>query len=427
MPQNASFKPYSPTHYLMNPERRTMTDNPTMVLKHGGGRYSVTSSLSAPQELGPGTYAIQYSDMTGYSLYTLADLEAPSYRVYGRRDKTIEKVMRTYTHLNRSLGVLFEGDKGIGKSSTTMELARRMCETHALPVIMVDKNYPGLDSFLASLGECVLVFDEFEKNFPTNDDDGRNQQNQFLSLFDGTDTAKRLYVVTVNDTNKLSPFMLNRPGRFHYLISFDYPDLEAITEYMRNETAEASEKQIMDAVSFATRARLNYDHLRALVTELNIAGPDSLVSELVADLNIRDTETRYYDIHVRLANGTTLSMLYQAVELFTREADVDDQERFSFQLEDASLVIVFQGADTVFDHRTGMTHLDGGNLTSQCLMYGPRAAKRYVPKEILETRKWDEGDRFIVDLSAATETFFEGFKVVDVSFVPSTRDHARFF
>ncbi len=119
-----------------------MTDNSTRVLAHGGGRYTITSALASPQDLPPGTYTPSYNQMLGYSIVTIPDLEPPSYRVYGRRDETIAKVLRTYGARDRSLGVLFEGDKGIGKSSTTVELARQARDMFNLPVIIVNHNTP---------------------------------------------------------------------------------------------------------------------------------------------------------------------------------------------------------------------------------------------------------------------------------------------
>lgn len=404
--------------------------NPTMVLKHGGGMYTVTSSLAAPQALPPGTYTVHFDPMTGYSISTLPDLEAPTYRVYGRRDKSIDKVIRTYAHLDRSLGVLFEGDKGIGKSSTTIELARRMCTEHALPVFLINHNYPGLSDFLAGLGECVIVFDEFEKTFPINDDDGRNQQNQFLTLFDGTDNAKRLYIVTVNDTRKLSPFLLNRPGRFHYLFSFDYPDLDAITEYVRNEAPSASDKQMSDAVAFAFRARLNYDHLRALATELTIAGPDAPVAELVADLNIRDTEDRNYDVKATLEDGTVLTSFNHEMELFLRSDDPDDYENVRFLVSDHSepeitLQVKFRGADADFNRRTKKLTVEPAMIRDQRLFFHPDIARK-LPSDVLESFSWSSGWLEVV-LDGVEEPLFANLRVSKLELVPAAQDHARFF
>jgi len=333
-----------------------MTDNSTRVLAHGGGRYTITSALASPQDLPPGTYTPSYNQMLGYSIVTIPDLEPPSYRVYGRRDETIAKVLRTYAAVNRSLGVLFEGDKGIGKSSTTVELARQARDEFSLPVFLVNHNTPGLSDFLGTLGECVIVFDEFEKNFPRSGDDG-DAQAQFLTLFDGTDATKRLYIVTVNEQNRLSPYFINRPGRFHYLINFDYPDIAAITDYMTTEARGASQAQVNDAVAFAFRARCNYDHLRAIVTELGIAGPQAKFSELIADLNIRDTENINFDVTVKLADGTELVSYNESVDTFF--CDEDDPESVSFDLPhnlidiQSSVTVKFLGTEGEVDRRSG--------------------------------------------------------------------------
>jgi hypothetical protein len=406
-----------------------MTDNSTRVLAHGGGRYTITSALASPQDLPPGTYPPNYNQMMGYSIVTLPDLEPPSYRVYGRRDETIAKVLRTYGALDRSLGVLFEGDKGIGKSSTTVELARQARDMFNLPVIIVNHNTPGLSDFLGTLGEAVIVFDEFEKNFP-QDDDGENHQNQFLTLFDGTDATKRLYIVTVNETDLLSPYFLNRPGRFHYLISFDYPDIEAITEYFTNEAPEASQEQIKDAVGFAFRARLNYDHLRAIVTEMTIFGQDAKVSDLIADLNIRDTEERFYDVTVTLSDGTVLTSYDEELDLFSTDVENMEQVEIRIPTEDRSrktLQVKFTGAGSTIDRRTNAVTIDPSTIVTMGLGHDGRDAARNYSAETLKNHNHDSDDHYLYfNLMTSTERELEKYKVKSIVVSPMKSLHGRF-
>ena len=366
--------------------------------------------------------------MTGYSLTTLDDLAPPTYRVYGRRDETIAKVLRTYAALDRSLGVLFEGDKGIGKSSTTVELARQARDAFNLPVVFVNHDTPGVADFLSELGECVIVFDEFEKNFPRNSE--HNSQDQFLSLFDGVDATKRLYIVTVNETNKLSPYFLNRPGRFHYLISFDYPDPDAVAEYVSNEAPGASAEQIADTVSFAFGARLNYDHLRAIVTELNIAGPDEPVAGLVADLNIRDTENRSYDITAHLRNGEKLELFYTEVELFS-----GDTESLSFTTTafnstsgDVYLTVEYDPARATMDRRSKSLVVDEEGIVDTSIR--PRSMS-----DLDGLAEW-ERDLLLAagddrprstSLNDVEDGTLVGYQVVRLEFVPSVNLRGRFF
>lgn len=413
---------------LTTTQHQETTITTTRVLSHGGGRYTTTSVHAAPQDLPKGTYGIAFNPMTGYSLTALEDLSAPTYRVYGRRDETVTKVLRTYAALDRSLGVLFEGDKGIGKSSTTVELARQARDRFNLPVIFVNHDTPGIADFLSELGECVIVFDEFEKNFPKNSEG--NSQEQFLSLFDGIDATKRLYIVTVNDTFKLSPFFLNRPGRFHYLISFDYPDPDEVHEYITNEAPEASPEQVADIVAFAFGARLNYDHLRAIATELNIAGSGVPVSELVADLNIRDTEDRDYDITAHLRNGEKLELLAQTVELFS-----GDEEELHFETsvfngisEYAYLYVGYDPAKAVMQRRTKTLVVDGSGIVETRLRVRSSEALDGLAeweRELLMAAG-DERPRSVA-IDEVAEGTLAGYQVERLEFAPSVSSRGRFF
>ncbi len=356
------------------------------------------------------------------------DLSPPSYRVYGRRDETITKVLRTYGVLDRSLGVLFEGDKGIGKSSTTVELARQARDAFNLPVVFVNHDTPGIADFLSELGECVIVFDEFEKNFPRNRES--NSQDQFLSLFDGVDATKRLYIVTVNETNKLSPYFLNRPGRFHYLISFDYPDPDAVAEYVTNEAPTASAAQVSATVAFAFGACLNYDHLRAIVTELNIAGPDASVPELVADLNIRDTENRSYDITAHLANGEKLKVFDTEVELFSGDIEHLSFETHNFngKSEQAYLSVDYDPANTSMDRRTKTLVVGEDGITYTALRPRTEAALEGLAEWERELLMAVDDERpQSISLDGITDGALAGYRVVRLEFAPSVNVRGRFF
>lgn len=70
-------------------------------------------------------------------------------------------------------------------------------------MIIVDCPIPGISNFLSSIEqEVVIIFDEFEKTFARNDDG--DPQVELLSLFDGVDDGKKLFVITCNDTKRLT-------------------------------------------------------------------------------------------------------------------------------------------------------------------------------------------------------------------------------
>lgn len=65
--------------------------------------------------------------------------------------------------MDRNLGVILSGDKGIGKSMFGRMLSE-MAVASGYPVLIVDTYYPGISSYLDSIQqEVVVFFDEFDK------------------------------------------------------------------------------------------------------------------------------------------------------------------------------------------------------------------------------------------------------------------------
>lgn len=259
------------------------------------------SSVQTYDELPVGTYRVQFSPMSGYSLLRADDdMIVGEDKIYGSHVERLNRIARTYNTVERSLGVLMSGDKGMGKSLMIRLLSRKFAAEQGIPTIIVEKSTPGLAEFLDTISESVVVFDEFEKKFTKEGDE--NSQEQFLGLFDGMSAHKRMYIVTVNEVFKLNDFLLNRPGRFHYHIRFDYPTADEVREYMRDKLPAASDKQIEDVVMFALRVKINYDHLRAIAFEMSMGGE---FADIIGDLNIKNFKSPIYRVTVKLADGTT--------------------------------------------------------------------------------------------------------------------------
>lgn len=150
---------------------------------------------------------------------------------------------------------------------------------------------------LATLDLLVLL-DEFEKIFSDGEGDSSNRQNQFLSLFDGTSSVKRMYCITVNSLNNTSTYLVNRPGRFHYHIRFGYPGAAEIREYVKDKAPKVTDCVIDEIVRFSSLAKLNYDHLRAIAFELEDG--QSTLGDVIDDLNIKAVEVIHYNMKVYL-------------------------------------------------------------------------------------------------------------------------------
>ena len=224
--------------------------------------------------LPPGTYIINFDPMSGFSLEKSASIGV-SEKAYGNISERVDKVFRNYESSNRGLGVMASGPKGMGKSMLLRSIVEHGASLGYATVI-VDQFYDGLVNFLDSLGEVILVFDEFEKTF--NDD----EQTAMLPMFDGLSMQKRLCVITLNDSTRLSKYAMDRPGRFHYNFAFRYLGENEIREFLSDRNI--SESHIQSVVSYSRFRDINYDHLRAIAHELSLFDGD--FSSIMEDLNI---------------------------------------------------------------------------------------------------------------------------------------------
>ncbi|MFF2053848.1 AAA family ATPase [Leifsonia sp. NPDC058194] len=258
----------------------------------------------------------------GFSLLRLENLAVGNETVYGERERKVEKIFSSYARSGRSLGVMLSGDKGQGKSLFLRMVATKALELE-IPVILVTEDAEGIADFLDTLDECIIVFDEFEKVFPAgrrgrDENDRSNRQNQFLTLFDGMSSTRRIYCVTVNDVDDVSAYIVNRPGRFHYHMRFDYPGPDEVRKYLSDQAPSAAAEEVENAALFSRRVNLNYDHLRAIAFELNDS--NAKFAEIIEDMNIKAVEPSHYRVEATFDNGVVLSDEV-ALNLFERADD----------------------------------------------------------------------------------------------------------
>jgi len=262
-------------------------------------------SLDIKDKLPINTYEIDFNPMAGFSLVTRKDFKVTE-KIYGNVEEKINKVITGYQNYNRSLGIIFSGDKGIGKSLASRLLCQKMIAL-GLPVILVNNTEKSIINFLSSIDqECVFLFDEFEKNYCQTkqkvSDSDYLTQDDFLSFFDGTNSSvKHLFIITCNQIDNLSTYLINRPGRFHYHIRWAYPSTEDITEYLQDNLDKSYWGEISEVCNFNNRMPLNYDCLRSICFELNLGVP---FKKAIETLNILKYQTLVKaKVTVELENG----------------------------------------------------------------------------------------------------------------------------
>lgn len=314
------------------------------IVQSGRAARIYDDDLRTYDQLQPGTYYIRFDQHSGWFLLQ-RDNFVINEKVYGVNTSKVQKVLDAFGKFDRSLGVLLSGHKGIGKSLFAKELSLSALDA-GLPVIIADTPYSGLAEFIEDIKQEVLVlFDEFDKTFAKSGD--YDPQAELLSLFDGTTSGKKLFVITCNETYRLNDFLVNRPGRFHYHLRFTYPTREEIVEYLHDKLGDGHDEEIRAAAAFGARVSLNYDCLRAIAFELAQGIP---FKEAIGDLNIVNTENERYDVTLVMDNGFASK---KQCELNVFSADSTTTIWFDNHCGNECYRVQFDATRGEYDARTG--------------------------------------------------------------------------
>lgn len=292
------------------------------------------------------TYKIGFNEFAGFFLEKQDDLEIKEDKIYGVHNKKVNKVINRFNKSSKNLGVILSGDKGIGKSLFARLLARKAIQND-IPVILVDSYINGITDFINDIkNEVLILFDEFDKTFAKNKD--IDPQSNMLSLFDGTGSGKKMFVITCNRYHDLNEYLINRPGRFHFHFRFNYPTAEEVREYLEDKLDKKYYNEINKVVSFSRKIKLNYDCLSAIVLELN---EGETFEDAILDLNIVNiNDTNKYNIKVFTEEGVIFSNNNVPFNLFSSDIDnvwVED-------MSNNSIDIKFKGTDAIFDNTKGV-------------------------------------------------------------------------
>jgi uncharacterized protein YqiB (DUF1249 family) len=240
----------------------------------------------------PGIYNIKQIPMGPWFLEKERDQYDFPFKIYGTHDHIISRVVKAWDNTEGNLSVLFNGLKGTGKTVSAQLLSNFFIEK-GFPVIVVKGYVDYFDDILAQVDQdAVLLFDEFEKNFPanqkghnnnggmvipipgdeSNSDNPPNIQQKLLSTIDGLSRSKdrRLFLFTTNNKN-LDPNMVDRPSRIRYIFEFDKLSEDIVKEVLE-DTLKPNCKQYMDSVlGFVDKLNVvSMDAIKVVAQEVNI-------------------------------------------------------------------------------------------------------------------------------------------------------------
>lgn len=268
-----------------------------------GTRFRQMGGSQIEDSLPLGIYQVNFDPMSGWSLERTGDKFIFDYKLYGVHNGIIDRVLKAYPQLKGNLGLLFNGLKGTGKTVTAKILANKL----ELPVIIVKsfgRDNTSLIEYLSSINcDCILFFDEFEKQF--NEEDF-----SILQIMDGVYTSqyRRVFILTTNKTN-INENLLSRPSRIRYIKEFGNLELEVVREYLKDNLKDQSCTD--DLIAYLdTLVISTIDILKSIVEEVNIFGFSAFIKSK-SDFNVKAAKYNYDAVkvwcgHTRLPNDPEL-------------------------------------------------------------------------------------------------------------------------
>ena len=210
--------------------------------------------------LAPAVYVVKFNPNTGFFLEFIAHEYILPEKLYGNTYNRADRVITTFDISIKSVGVICSGLKGAGKSLLSKTICNKMIKK-GYPVIQIQESFSGtnFETFMESIGSCVVLFDEFAKTYPKN-------QQDLLGFFDGTSQNKRLHLITENNEYRIDEFFIDRPGRVYYHFRYDRIDQDVVTQYCNDRGLEP---KITEEIVQATNKILgmSFDILSAIVND----------------------------------------------------------------------------------------------------------------------------------------------------------------
>lgn len=206
--------------------------------------------------------------------------------IYGRVDKLTESIISDFKRRTVPTGALFHGEKGNGKTIQINHICNKLV-VEDVPIVIVDQFIPptilrdSIELLSKVNAKLCVVFDEFEKYYHDEKD-----QNQILGLFSNRDLKQTLFLMAVNNYDRLSEFYKDRPSRLLFSIPYNDIDLDVADKIIRDHVKHKDiARLITNHVHFA---KPNYDQIFEIIN--NTKECDSLENfiDKVNDLNVAD-------------------------------------------------------------------------------------------------------------------------------------------
>jgi hypothetical protein len=230
-------------------------------------------------------YIPKYSDMRGIYLTRTNDFKYLD--EYYLLDKFEEYVLQSFNNSNKSLGVLYLGLKGSGKTKRAHKLAL----DSGLPVLYIQdlniinkpawKDVIGTDIF----NNFVIFIDEYEKKLEDE------TSVALLEWLDGSTNNKQLFILIGNEkaNNKFSNPLIDRLSRVLWRKTFGSLEEVEVRQLVYKLSTREDKEDLIDTI--INIPVLSLDNTLQIISTTNLFA-DTNVEELINMLNI---EFNLYD------------------------------------------------------------------------------------------------------------------------------------
>lgn len=283
-------------------------------------------------------YSLEYSKDNGFFLLDIAEKYTLPNKIYGNYKAASNRIINTYHSKKNNTGILLTGLKGSGKSLFVKFIANAMIDLD-VPVLQINKPYQGdeMFNFIENIGNCVIIFDEFGKNYDSYIKSNAPTQAGLLSILDGLGNSKRLHLFTENNVGYISDYLVNRPGRVHYHFKYNRLNDDIIKEYCKD--LNIPNEVVSELLELCNKIKvLSFDIISCLINEWKLYGGkltdhiDILNMSLCNDPNNKNIEvisytkkdgTKLNNEHIKIDYSDDLTILNLSMKS-------DDMPKFQY-------------------------------------------------------------------------------------------------
>jgi len=252
-----------------------------------GNTFSVIpdGNIDLQTTLPVGTYTVRNSLDRGLYLEEVSNMEV-SGKIYGGSPERAERILNTFNSRKGGTGVLLTGRKGSGKTLLTKLISEYGRLKYGAITVLINSTFSGenFNRFLSSITQpAIILFDEFEKTY------NKPEQEELLTLLDGVYPTKKLFLLTCNEEDYLSSYMIGRPGRIFYKYDYGKIPLQDVIEFCQDNLEDKSKiKKVVKCYDLVHE--LSYDILNAICEEVNRYPEDDL-KDILNILNVEESDT----------------------------------------------------------------------------------------------------------------------------------------